>query len=48
MLGKKFVQTQTIKLGDGDGADDRTVYRLGSITEDVAFVQALVQLAGVA
>jgi len=45
ILGKKFVQTQTIKLGDGDGADDRTVCRLQSITEDAAFVQALTELA---
>lgn len=44
ILGKKFVQTETIKVGNGDGADDRTVYRLRSITEDAAFVQALTEL----
>jgi 5-methylcytosine-specific restriction protein B len=46
VLGPKFVQTETIKVGDGDSADDRLVYRLRRITDDAAFVQALTELGG--
>ena len=45
ILGPKFVQATTVKIGNGDSADDRTVYRLVSITEDAAFVQVLTELA---
>ena len=48
ILGPKFVQTESIKLGSGDSSDDRKVYRLQPIKDDTAFVQALTQLAGVA
>jgi len=45
VLGPKFVQTETIKVGSGDSADDRAVYRVCSITNDTAFAQALTELA---
>jgi hypothetical protein len=45
ILGPTFVQTETIKVGAGDSVDDRIVYRLRNITEDAAFVQALMELA---
>ncbi len=46
ILGPKFIRTETIKVGTGDSVDDRMVYRLRSITEDTALVQALTELAG--
>jgi hypothetical protein len=45
VLGAKFILSETIKVGTGDSADDRMVYRLRSITEDAAFVQALTELS---
>jgi hypothetical protein len=42
ILGPKFIRTETIKVGTGDSV----VYRLRSITEDTALVQALTELAG--
>jgi 5-methylcytosine-specific restriction protein B len=45
ILGSKFVQTETVKVGTGDLAEDRTVYRVCSITDDTAFAQALMELA---
>ena len=45
VLGKKFVQSETIKVGDGDGADDRTVYRFQQNLDDVVFVTALNEMA---
>jgi 5-methylcytosine-specific restriction endonuclease McrBC GTP-binding regulatory subunit McrB len=45
ILGKKFVQTVTVKVGAGDSADEREVYRAQSIEEDAAFVEALTEVA---
>ena len=45
VLGAKFVQTETTKVGTGDSADDRLVYRLCTIPDDSEFVQALTELA---
>ncbi len=44
VLGSKFVQTETIKIGDGDSADDRTVYRPQEFVTDNDFVIALKNL----
>jgi hypothetical protein len=46
ILGSEFIRTETIKVGTGDSVHDRMVYRLRSITEDTALVQALTELAG--
>jgi hypothetical protein len=45
VLGPKFVQTDSIKLGSGDSAGDRTVYRFCAVASDAEFVQALTELA---
>jgi 5-methylcytosine-specific restriction protein B len=45
VLGPKIVQTDTIKVGNGDSVDDRTVYRLRKIGSDAELVQALVEVA---
>jgi 5-methylcytosine-specific restriction protein B len=45
VLGPKFVQTETIKLGGGDSVEDRVVYRVRSVADDTAFAQALTELA---
>ena len=45
MLGKQFIQAEVIKIGDGDAADERTVYRVRPISDDAAFVQALTEAA---
>ena len=45
ILGAKCVQTETIKIGNGDSADDRTIYRVQTIKDDTEFVQALRELA---
>ena len=45
ILGSKFVQTVPIKLGRGDSSDERTVYRLLAIPDDVAFREALAEMA---
>ena len=45
VLGAKFVQSETIKVGSGDSMDDRTIYRVQSIIDGSAFAQALTELA---
>jgi 5-methylcytosine-specific restriction protein B len=45
ILGKKFVQTVTVKVGAGDSADEREVYRAQSIEDDARFVEGLKSLA---
>jgi 5-methylcytosine-specific restriction protein B len=45
ILGSKFVQTEGIKIGNGDSADERVVHRVRSIAADAEFVQALAELS---
>jgi 5-methylcytosine-specific restriction protein B len=33
ILGKKFVQSETIKLGSGDSTEERTVYRSDPLSQ---------------
>jgi len=47
ILGKKFVQAETIKAGAGNAAEERTVHRVRSIAGEAEFVQALTELAAV-
>ena len=47
VLGSKFVQTEKIKIGDGDSSDERTVFRFGAPTDDAAFLQGLTVIAHV-
>jgi 5-methylcytosine-specific restriction protein B len=46
ILGPKFVQPESIKLGSGDSSDERIVHRFHPIAGDAEFVQALTELAG--
>lgn len=45
VLGPTFVQTEAVKVGAGDSAEERTVYRVVTIADDAAFVAALTELA---
>ena len=45
ILGPKFIQSEPIKVGLGNSADDRTVHRVRGITDDAAFVEALKEAA---
>lgn len=45
ILGKKFVQSDSIPLGPGDDAEERMIYRFQPIRGDAQFVQALTELA---
>ena len=47
ILGKKFVESKTVKVGAGDSDEGRKVYRVQSIANDAKFVKALRQVAGV-
>jgi 5-methylcytosine-specific restriction enzyme B len=47
ILGSKFIQSEPVKLGDGDSADERTIYRVQTIQDDARFVQALVELTNI-
>jgi 5-methylcytosine-specific restriction protein B len=44
ILGKKCVQTETIRMGTGDSADERPVHRFHPVAADAEFVQALTEL----
>ncbi len=46
ILSTKFVQTESIKLGNGDSSDERIVHRFHPIDGEAEFVQALTELAG--
>jgi len=47
ILGSKFIQTDSIKLGSGDSSDQRTIYQVSAISDDAAFVKALSELTDV-
>jgi len=45
VLGSGFVGSKTVKLGEGNDAEERTVFGLKLTKPDAAFVEALKKLA---